>query len=169
MKILDKQVIAGHNDIRLVRFIVEAPDIAKKAKAGQFIVVMASEFGERVPLTIVDIDINKNTVTFIVQEIGFSTSVIGKLDIGDSFYALVGPLGRATKIENKEKAILIAGGVGIAEIHLLAKALKQSQNNVTVIIGAKTKNFLILEEELCKIVDELHITTDDGSHGKKAL
>lgn len=169
MKILYKEILAQTPDTRIIRLKVHAPLMASKARPGQFIVVMAAEEGERIPLTVVDRDENAGTVTLIVQEVGFSTKLLGGLNAGDSLYAIVGPLGHSTEIKNYGRVILVGGGVGIAEIYPLAKALKEAGNHVTTILGVRTKAMLILEEELAAISDELHITTDDGSHGKKGF
>ena len=169
MKILYKEILAQTPDTRIIRLKVHAPLMASKARPGQFIVVMAAEEGERIPLTVVDKDENTGTVTLIIQEVGFSTKLLGGFNAGDSLYAIVGPLGHSTEIKNYGRVILVGGGVGIAEIYPLAKALKEAGNHVTTILGVRTKAMLILEEELAAISDELHITTDDGSHGKKGF
>ena len=167
MKIVDKKIIGQFKDARIVQLKIEALDIAQKAKPGQFVVLMVNDRGERFPLTIVDK--NKGTIDLIVQEIGLTTKLLGKLKAGDSLYALAGPLGQATEIKNYGKVILVGGGVGIAEIFPIAKALKKAGNYLLVIIGARTKGLLILEKELKEVSDELYISTDDGSYGKKSL
>lgn len=132
-------------------------------------VLMAAEQGERIPLTVVDTDKQKGVITLIFQEAGFTTKLLGKMKAGDSLYALAGPLGRATEIKNYGKVILIGGGVGIAEIYPVARALKGAGNNITIILGARTKGLLILEKELKEVADELFIATDDGSYGRKGF
>lgn len=169
MKILHKEILGQVQDIRLTRLDIAAPDIAAWALPGQFVVLMASEEGERIPLTIVDSDKSKGTITLIFQEAGFTTKLLGQLNPGDSLYALVGPLGHPTEIKNYGQVILVGGGVGIAELYPVAKALKQAGNRVAVILGARTKELLILEKELRGVSDELHITTDDGSCGRKGF
>lgn len=149
------------------RFVVEAPDIALKAKAGQFVVVVASENSERIPLTIADADTSRGTITLIFQEIGFSTKELGALNAGCAISHILGPLGNPTHVEKYGTVICIAGGVGIAEVYPVAKAMKQSANRVIGIIGARSKGLIILEEKLKEFCDELFITTDDGSYGKK--
>jgi len=165
MNIIGKEIIAESAGVRIVRFEIEAPLIAKKAKPGQFVVLMVQEAGERFPLTIVDADSKRGLITLIVQEAGLSTRLLGSLSQGDSIYALVGPLGHATAIADYGKVIIVGGGVGIAEIYSVAKAFKGAGNHITTIIGSRTKDLLILERELKVVSDELHAATDDGTYG----
>jgi ferredoxin/flavodoxin---NADP+ reductase len=167
MKITHKQVLADIPGSRIVKMKVIAPQVAKRAKAGQFVVIMVREEGERVPLTIVGTE--GDAVTLIFQEAGLSTKLLGQLEVGNSLYAIVGPLGHATEIRNYGKVILVAGGVGIAEIYPVAKKLKETGNHMTIIIGARTKNILFLEEDLKKTCEEFYVTTDDGSFGRKGF
>ncbi|MDD5194329.1 MAG: sulfide/dihydroorotate dehydrogenase-like FAD/NAD-binding protein [Candidatus Omnitrophica bacterium] len=169
IKILEKKVLADVSASRIVQIKVPSSDIAKKAKAGQFIVLMARPEGERIPLTIADIDVGKTTLTIIFQEAGLTTRLLSKLEAGDSLYALAGPLGQPTEIHKYGKVIIVGGGVGIAEIYPVAKAFKEAGNQVTTILGARTKELLILEQELKKVSDNFYITTDDGSFGKKGF
>lgn len=169
MKIISKEVIADHAGVRIVRICLIAPEISQKARAGQFVVVMANEKGERIPLTIVETDSNAGTITLIFQEAGLSTKILAALNVGDNLYALAGPLGRATQIKNYGKVILAGGGVGIAEILPVARALKEAGNHLTTVLGAKTKKLLILEKELNSFSDLLYVLTDDGSYGKKGF
>ncbi len=169
MKILHKEILGQTQDTRLTKIEVSAPDIAASASPGQFAVLMVSEEGERIPLTIVDCDKNKGIITFIFQEAGLTTKLLGKLNQGDSLYALAGPLGHPTEIKNYGQVILVGGGVGIAELYPVAKALKGAGNQVVTILGARTKELLILEKELKSVSSELHITTDDGSYGRKGF
>lgn len=169
MKIIKKNILAKTPATKIIQFEVDSPAIAKKAKPGQFVVVMATEKSERVPLTVVSTDYNKGTITLIVQVAGFSTQQLTQFKAGDSFYSVTGPLGHPTGIKKYGKVILIGGGVGIAEIYPVAKAYKEAKNDVTVIIGAKTKNILILENELKEVADHFYIATDDGSSGKKGF
>jgi ferredoxin--NADP+ reductase len=169
MKILEKTILAGLQGTRVIKLLVHSPDIARKAKAGQFVVLMASEKGERIPLTIVDTDPQAGTITIILQEAGLTTVLLGKLKAGDSLFALVGPLGHATEIKNFGKVILIGGGVGIAEIYPVAKAMKEVGNHVISILGARTKDLLILENELKGVSGEFYVTTDDGSYVRKGF
>jgi ferredoxin--NADP+ reductase len=169
MKILKKSILADVSGLRIVRIDIFAPEIALKAQAGQFVVVMADEKGERIPLTIVDKDINTGSIQLIYQEAGFTTQILSRLKVGDSLYALVGPLGHPTEIKNYGKIILVGGGVGIAEILPVARALKQAGNQITTILGSRNKELLILEEELKNISDRIYIMTDDGSYGQKGF
>ena len=169
MKILTKKIIAESSGTRITRFEIHAPLIASKVKPGQFIVIMVKEVGERVPLTVVDKDEQSGSITLIVQELGFSTKLLGSLNIGDSLYAIVGPLGHATEIKNYGNVIIIGGGVAIAELYPLVKAMKKVGNNITTILGARTKDLLILEDQLRPISDKFYITTDDGTYGKKGF
>jgi len=169
MKILKKNILAKGQDTKITKLEIHAPLIASKANPGQFVVIMVTEEGERIPLTVVDKDIKKGSVTLIVQEVGFTTKLLGKLKTGNTLYALVGPLGHATEIKKYGKVVLIGGGVGIAEIYPVAKALKEAGNYITVILGIRKKDLLILEEELKETSDKLYIATDDGSYGKKGF
>ncbi|UCD55006.1 MAG: sulfide/dihydroorotate dehydrogenase-like FAD/NAD-binding protein [Candidatus Omnitrophota bacterium] len=169
MKIVKKVVLTRIRDTRITKIEMHAPLIAVKAKAGQFVVLMVEEKGERIPLTVVDTDKDRGTITLIFQELGLTTKLLGKLNAGDTLYALVGPMGHSTEIKNYGKVILIGGGVGIAEIYPVAKAFKDAGNHIITIIGARTKGLLILEDELKTISDELHVVTDDGSYGKKGF
>lgn len=169
MKVLDKVVIADSQGIRIVKITVYSPEIAQKAKAGQFVVLMVKEEGERIPLTVVKADAGKGAIVLIAQEAGLTTKLLAKVKPGDSLYSLVGPLGHPTEIKKYGKVILIGGGVGIAEIYPVAGALKDAGNHVTAIIGSRTKELLILESELKEVSDELVVLTDDGSYGRKGF
>jgi len=169
MKILNKKTIAESSATKITELEIHAPLIAAKILPGQFIVIMVKEEGERIPLTVVNKDLSVGSITLIVQEIGFSTRLLGGLNPGDSIYAIAGPMGHATEVKNFGHIILIGGGVGIAELYPLAKAMKEAGNNVTTILGARTKELLLLENELKAVSDQFHITTDDGSYGKKGF
>jgi len=169
MKIVKKVVLAETRDTRITKIEMHAPLIAAKVKAGQFVVLMVEEKGERIPLTVVDTHKDKGIITLIFQELGLTTKLLGKLNVGDALYAVVGPMGHPTEIKNYGKVILVGGGVGIAEIYPVAKAFKDAGNHVTTIIGARTKDLLILEDELKTISDGLHVLTDDASYGKKGF
>lgn len=149
--------------------VVEAPQVARKAKAGQFIIVLIHDHGERIPLTIADYDRKAGTVTIIFQEVGKSTVQMGMMQVGDSFKAVVGPLGHPTEIENLQKVICVGGGVGIAPVYPIARELKEAGNHVISIIGARTKELLFWEDKMRAVSDELIVTTDDGSYGRKDL
>ena len=167
MKILQKQILSDDRGTRVIRMQVFSRDIPLKARAGQFIVLMVCEDGERIPLTIVDK--GKEDITIIFQEAGLTTKLLGKLNVGDSLYALVGPLGHPTEIKKYGKVILVAGGVGIAEIYPVAKAMREAGNHVSTVLGSRTKDLLILENELKSVSDELYVTTDDGSYARKGF
>ncbi len=149
----------------VVKMVVEAPDVARKRKAGQFIVLMTDEKGERIPLTIVDSDAEKGTITLIFQIVGKTTSCLAEMNEGDTLFTVLGPLGHPTEIENFGTAVCVGGGVGIGVVYPVIKALKEAGNKVTSIIGARTKDILILEDEIRAVSDELIVATDDGSYG----
>jgi ferredoxin--NADP+ reductase len=161
-KILNKKELAG--DITQVE--VEAPVIAQKARAGQFVVLVIDEKGERIPLTLADWDKEKGTIALIFQKVGFSTKRLGTLNPGDNIEHILGPLGHPTEVENTGTVACIGGGVGIAEVYPVARAFKEAGNRVMGIIGARSKDLLILEDKMQKVCDELFITTDDGSYGR---
>jgi ferredoxin/flavodoxin---NADP+ reductase len=151
------------------RFIIEAPKIALKRKAGQFVIIRIADNGERIPLTIADSDKEKGTITIIVQGIGKTTKELNTLESGQFINDVVGPLGKPSEIENFGTAISIGGGVGTAIAYPTAVALKEAGNHTISIIGGRTKDFVILEDEMRKICDEVFITTDDGSYGTKGF
>jgi len=146
-------------------FKVKAPEIAKKYKAGQFVILRVHEKGERIPLTIADSDEMEGTITLISQEVGKTTTALGKLRRGDRIPNLVGPLGKPSEVGNFGQVVVIGGGVATAVAYPEARALKGAGNRMISIIGARSKDLLILEEEMRRTSDELHITTDDGSKG----
>lgn len=148
---------------------VSAPFIAKKAQPGQFIIFRTDEFGERVPLTIADFDREKGTVTIIAQKVGRATKILGSMQIGDSILDFVGPLGRPTDFNGAKKVCVIGGGVGCAIAYPQAKALYHMGAAVDIIAGFRSKDIIILEEEMKKICDHLILTTDDGSYGKQGF
>lgn len=164
-RIVDKKVLAP----TIVRFDIEAPLIARKRKAGNFVIVRATETGERIPLTLVDSDLERGTITLIVQAIGKTTTLINTMKIGERFLDVAGPLGEPTPIDNYGTVICIGGGVGTAEVYPIAVALKKAGNRVISIVGARSKELVILEKEMNSISDELTITTDDGSYGMQGL
>ncbi|MFH1190393.1 MAG: sulfide/dihydroorotate dehydrogenase-like FAD/NAD-binding protein [Candidatus Omnitrophota bacterium] len=169
MKILNKRTLVDSAGTKVTGIDILSPDIAKKARPGQFIALMASDKGERIPLTIVNADKDAGAITLIFQETGYTTQLLGRMNAGDSLYSLVGPLGHATDIRNYGKVVIVGGGVGIAEICPVAKALKAAGNRITIILGARTKGLLILEEELKAVSDNLLVATDDGSYGRKGF
>lgn len=144
---------------------VEAPRISRKAKPGQFVILQADETGERIPLTMADTNPDKGTITIIYMVVGKSTARFKQLQTGDEYFALIGPLGAPTHIKKYGKIVCVGGGTGIAVLHPIARALKQAGNEVTTIVGARTYDLLIMEDEMRAASDHLHICTDDGSHG----
>lgn len=152
------------------RMKVEAPLIARERQAGQFIILQVDQdFGERIPLTIADADPQAGTITIIFQAVGRTTQKLAAMHEGEEIAALVGPLGTPTHIENFGSVVCVGGGIGVAPLHPIAQAMKAAGNRVTIIIGARTKELIILEDEMRAIADELILCTDDGSAGRKAL
>lgn len=147
------------------RFIIEAPKIALKRKAGQFVIIRLKEEGERIPLTIADSNLSHGTITIIVQGIGKTTKELNELNSGDFIMDVVGPLGKPSHIENFGTAVSIGGGVGTAIAFPTAVALKEAGNHTIAIVGGRSKEFVILEEELKQVCDEVYPATDDGSYG----
>lgn len=164
-KITEKRQLAP--SVILMKIL--APKIARKRKAGQFVILRASETGERFPLTIADADPEAGTITIIFQVVGKSTIVLGALNVGDAILDVVGPLGQPTHIEKVGHVVCIGGGVGIAPVYPIVRAMKDAGNRVTSIISARAKNILILEAEMRAASDELKIATDDGSYGFKGF
>ncbi len=144
---------------------IESPRIAKKAKPGQFVILQANEKGERIPLTMADTNPDKGTITIIYMVIGKSTAAFKDLNVSDEYYAVIGPLGKATHVEKKGKVVCVGGGTGIAVLHPITRALKEIGNHVTTIVGSRNKDLLILEKEMEKVSDSFNICTDDGSKG----
>uniref|UniRef100_A0A7V3ZVV6 Sulfide/dihydroorotate dehydrogenase-like FAD/NAD-binding protein n=1 Tax=candidate division WOR-3 bacterium TaxID=2052148 RepID=A0A7V3ZVV6_UNCW3 len=164
-KILKKEILAPN----IKKFVVLVPEVAQKALPGQFVIVRVCEEGERIPLTIADFDKEKGTITIVFQEVGKTTYHLGTLNEGDEILDFVGPLGKPSEIEKFGTVCCIGGGVGTPEIYPVARALKEIGNYVIVIIGARTKELVIMENEMRKVADEVYITTDDGSYGMKGL
>jgi ferredoxin--NADP+ reductase len=149
---------------------IEAPLIARERRAGQFVILQIdSHFGERIPLTIADADPVEGSITIIFQTVGRTTHLLARKNTGDTIEHLVGPLGQPTHIEKFGRVICVGGGIGIAPLHPIAQAMKAAGNEVIIIMGARNKELLILEDEMRKIADQLIICTDDGSYGRKAL
>ena len=159
--ILEKKLLAE----KINQYVVYSPHIAHKAKAGQFIILRLDDGGERVPLTIVDHDSEKGTITLIVQTVGKSTMMLDALQPGETIHDVLGPLGNPSKIENYGRVAVIGGGVGAAVAYPVAKALKLAGNHVTSIVGARNRDLIILRPEIEQVSDRLLITTDDGSYG----
>jgi ferredoxin--NADP+ reductase len=164
-KILKKQVLSDVTKL----MEIEAPHVARKARAGQFVIVRIDEYGERIPLTVADYDREAGTITIIFQEVGKSTIQLGKMEPGDGLSSFAGPLGHPTEVENYGTIVCVGGGVGIAPIYPIARALKEAGNRVFSIIGARTKDLLFWEDKMRAVSDELIVCTDDGSYGRKTL
>ncbi|GHT68902.1 hypothetical protein AGMMS50239_34840 [Bacteroidia bacterium] len=164
-KIIKKKILSEN----VIKFEVEAPLIAKSRKPGHFVIVKVGKFGERIPLTIADSDIQNGTITLIIQQIGKSSRKICALNEGDYITDLVGPLGKATHIENFGTVVCACGGVGTAPMYPIAQAMKQAGNKVIVVLAARTGDLIIMEKEMRSFADEVIIMTDDGSYGQKGL
>ncbi len=164
-KILKKQELSEF----VTLFEFEAKDIAKKAEAGNFFILKIHEEGERIPLTIADFDREKGTLTTVFQKVGKTTEHLGTLNEGDFISDVIGPLGVSSHIENFGKVVCVGGGVGIAPVYPITRALKEAGNKVLSIIGARNKDLLFWEDKMRDVSDELVITTDDGSYGRKAV
>lgn len=164
-KILEKERFSEH----VVKFVVEAPMIAFSRRPGHFVIVRACEGGERIPLTIADADVERGTITLVVQEVGVSTAKICALEPGDLLIDVVGPLGQATHIEKVGTVVCCGGGVGVAPLLPIVKAMKQAGNRVVTVLAARTRELIILEEQVAPWSDEVIIMTDDGSYGRKGL
>ena len=164
-EILAKKELAPQ--IKLVK--IHAPDIAEKAMPGQFVILRVDEKGERIPLTLVEWEADKEAITLIFQEVGVSTKKLGMLDVGDEILNVVGPLGSPSDIKHHGSVAVVCGGVGTAAAYPIAKAFKQEGNKVVSIVGARNKDLLILEDEMKNVSDELHISTDDGSKGHRGF
>ena len=164
-KIVEKELLAP----KIGKIIIEAPEISKSRKPGNFIIIRVNKKGERIPLTIVNSDIEKGTITLIVQEIGVTSGKLLDKEVGDYVLDVVGPLGKAAEIHKVGTVLAVGGGVGIAPLYPIAKAFKEAGNRVISVLAARNKDLLILEQEMREISDESIIYTDDGSYGKKGL
>lgn len=150
-------------------YVIEAPEVARKARAGQFIILRVHEEGERIPLTIADFDREAGTITIVVQEVGVSTRLLGTLNEGERLASFTGPLGTPTEIEEYGTVVVVGGGLGIAPIYPICRALREAGNHVIGIIGARSGDLLFWEEKMRGVTDELIVCTDDGSYARKAL
>jgi ferredoxin--NADP+ reductase len=164
-RIRERQVLSETNKL----MVIEAPEIAKKSKAGQFVIIRMDETGERVPLTIADFDRERGTLTIIFQEVGKSTMKLGTLEARDCLKDVVGPLGHPSEVDNYGTVLCVGGGVGIAPIYPIARALKEAGNAVLGIIGARSADLLFWEDKMRTVCDELVVCTDDGTYGRMAL
>ena len=153
----------------VTRMVIDAPHIARKAEPGQFIILRVHEDGERIPLTIADFDREQGTVTIIFQIVGATTELLNHLEAGDSLHDFVGPLGRPSEVEGLKKVAVVGGGVGCAIAYPIAKKLHQLGAQVHAIVGFRSKDLVILEEEFKAASDKLVVMTDDGSYGEKGL
>jgi len=160
-KILDKRELCD----KIHQFRIEAPHLVEKAKAGQFVILRKDEHGERVPMSIGGLDKENGILTIVIQEVGKTSAAMNRMETGDCFLDVVGPLGLPSHVEKFGHCVCIGGGVGIPPIYPIAQALKDAGNKVTTIIGARTKDLLIFEKELTEASHELKISTDDGSFG----
>lgn len=150
-------------------FEVKAPHVARNAQPGHFVIVKLDEKGERIPLTIADYDAKRGTVTIVVQEVGYTSAMLNRLEEGDSIQDFAGPLGVAAPMPTEGSVALLGGGFGVAPIYPIAKELQRREVKVTSIIGARSEDLVILEEEMKSASDELHVCTDDGSAGFKGF
>ena len=150
-------------------FRVYAPRVARKAQPGQFVIVLADEKGERIPLTIADFDRDEGWITIVFLEVGKSTKLLGTFKEGDRLLAVVGPLGRPSEIKHYGTVVCVGGGLGIAPIYVIARALKAEGNHVISIIGARNKGLLFWEDKIRSVSDEVIVCTDDGSYGRKGV
>lgn len=150
--------------------VLSAPEIAKERKAGQFVIIqIGGDYNERIPLTIADADENEGTIQIVFQTVGEGTLLLSSLNVGDEIENVLGPLGSPTHIAKFGKVICVGGGIGVAPLYPIAKAMKEAGNEVRVIIGARNKSLIIEEDKMKTIDPNLIVVTDDGSYGKKAL
>jgi ferredoxin--NADP+ reductase len=164
-KIIEKE----HLSPNVVKLELEAPEIARKRKAGHFVIVRIGDKGERVPLTIADADIQRGTITLVVQKVGLSSAKLIALEKGEHVTDVAGPLGNETHLAENSTVLCAGGGVGIAPLLPIARAMKEAGNKVVSVLAARSKELLILEKEMEACSDELIVMTDDGSHGEKGL
>ena len=165
-KVLRKELLSEG----VYRFDVDAPRLAKKTQPGQFIILRVNEEGERIPLTVADFDREKGVITIIFQVVGASTELLASLEEGDEILDFVGPLGKKSEIEpGLGTVVCIGGGIGVAPVYPIARGMKEAGNKVISIIGARSKDILILEKEMRAASDETIVTTDDGSYGVKGF
>ncbi len=162
-QILEKNCLAS----QVFRFVILAPDIARKAQPGQFIIIRLDETGERIPLTISDSDPVRGTLTLFVQAVGKTSLEMSRMNSGDMILDVVGPLGNPTEIDRFGTVVIVGGGFGIAAIHPIVRALTRAGNKTISILGARSKELLILEDEMVTVSTEVQVVTDDGSRGTK--
>lgn len=150
---------------KIVKFVVEAPHVARKRKPGQFVIVRTHEHGERIPISVADVDAERGTITLVVQEVGTSSGRINAKQSGDSFLTIAGPLGQATEIKKFGWVVGVGGGVGIPPLHAIAKGMKEAGNRVTSILGGRTAELVLMRKEMAAASDDVLVCTDDGSLG----
>ena len=165
-KILEKRLIRTPD---ISYYKIDAPLIAAKAKPGQFVIIRLNKEGERIPLSLADIDPEEGTISLIVMSVGKTTYEMSTFRSGDDILDVCGPLGQPTHIENFGRVVLVGGGFGIAPLYPIAKALKATGNEVIAVMGARSRDLLIYEEEMNVVCDKVLVTTDDGSKGIKGL
>mgnify|MGYP001045793232 CR=1 FL=1 len=164
------EILVKENLTSITRlFEVRAPDVARKARAGQFVIIRIRKEGERIPLTIADYDRERGSLTLVVQEVGKTTMQMGTMEAGDHLASVTGPLGLPSEIENYGTVLCVGGGFAVAPVYPIARALKEAGNRVLSIIGARNKDLLFWEDKMRSVSDELIACTDDGSYGRKAL
>jgi len=166
---MNKIVEKAYFSESVVKLVVEAPRIAKSRKAGHFVIVRTGEKGERIPLTIAEADPDRGTITLIIQKVGVTSARLCSLEEGDHITDVVGPLGKATHIEKVGTVLAAGGGVGVAPLLPIVEAFRQAGNKLITVLAARTKELIILEEEMRTHSDEVIIMTNDGSYGKKGL
>lgn len=164
-RILSKERLAPD----VCRLWIEAPPIARKRRPGQFVIVRKDEEGERIPLTIADADVPKGSIALVIQGVGKSTRALNAMEVGDAVLDVAGPLGRPTHIEPGRHVCCIGGGIGAAVVLPIARGVREAGGRVTAILGARTRDLLILEDDIRRVADTVSITTDDGSYGEKGL
>lgn len=164
-KIISKEMLSEN----VAKLVIESPQIAQKQCPGQFVIVRVDDKGERIPLTIADADIENKTITLIIQRVGTSSHKIISLNPGDMLLDVSGPLGRPTHIEKVGTVLACGGGVGIAPLYPITKAFKNAGNRVITVLGARSKDLLIMEKEMAACADEQIVMTDDGSYGKMGV
>jgi NAD(P)H-flavin reductase len=166
MNTIRKREELGRN---VVRYLVDAPLVATHRKPGQFVIIRVTDHGERIPLTIADANPEMGTISLIVQSVGKTTREMAMLRPGNTIHDIVGPLGRPTHIQRFGTVLCVGGGIGTAPLYPIAKGMKEALNRVITILGARTHDLLILEDDMRNVSDELIVTTDDGSYGTKGL
>lgn len=164
-KILEKEIFSKN----VVKLVLDAPEIARTRKPGHFVIIKIGKRGERIPLTIASADAKKGTITLVVQKVGVTSGKLCNLDVGDEVTDVVGPLGEATHIEKVGTVLCAGGGVGVAPLLPIVEGFKKAGNRVITILAARSKDLIILEEQMREFSDEVIIMTDDGSYGKKGL